>query len=705
MLDTVLSALRDGDSAAAETAARALLAQEPDNAQAAHLLGVSLQRKGDLAGAEAAYVQAMALAPEQAEYHVAHGLLAAHRRDHSGAQASLGRALAQDPNQLAAYLSLAQLALGRRDLAEAERQLRMADRINPDHPHLLALHGQIMLAHNRGEEALTYLTRAAEGAPDDGLVQSVLGIVLLALGRHAFAEQALRNGLEKQPQAAALRHALLRALLAQGRDDEANEEANHLLRTSPNDAAALALRGQLALRRGDVDQARAAYEQSLLTRPHPGVLQSLHVLHQETDTVASLVPVIEATLARHPGFDAGWIALLSFASGDSVRTAALIERWYVASPVVPATEMLAQMSEGRGDFGRAAELAQQVVARDPLSLSAQTLLARADLRAGDGEAAAKRLYPLVIRANDPASLRTLVGWYGHALDRKGDPAGAVNAWRQGHIHAPMPPPLPSVAAEHGAADTALERAERLAAKARKVAGPDLLWGPPGSGVEVAAALLRDSTERPLASDRFSITPRTDAFDHPDGLSMLLTPLKANAEAFVEQWHAGLTARDRVPGSTMDWLPHLDRRVLPMIRAAAPATRLVVVLRDPRDMLLNWLAFGSPQRYACAEPATAAHWLADILAPLVMLREQPVLSLLELGDGIAAGSLSVGAEALGTFLELRHAPDPSTAQQMRNGQQALPTAFPDNHWRVYAEALAPAFALLQPVAVRLGYPAA
>ena len=43
MLDTILAALRGGDFAAAEAAARQLLADQPDHAEAHHLLGLPMQ--------------------------------------------------------------------------------------------------------------------------------------------------------------------------------------------------------------------------------------------------------------------------------------------------------------------------------------------------------------------------------------------------------------------------------------------------------------------------------------------------------------------------------------------------------------------------------------------------------------------------------------------------------------------------------------
>lgn len=701
MLDSVLSALRSGDFAAAESAARQWLAQQPAEPQAEHLLGMSLEAQGDLDGADAAFARALALSPERADTHVARALLAARRRDAAGARSGLDRAIAHDPNSLVAYLSLAQLALAGGDTAEAERQLRIAERINAQHPHLLALHAQVLLLRGQGDTALSVLTRAVAVAPDDALVQGVLGLTLLALGRHAFAEQALRNALALQPNATALRHALLRSLLAQERRDEAAIEVGVLLRETPHDAAALALQGQLAQQRGEVGIARESYERSLLSRPHGGVLAALAALVRNEDDAVAFDATLERVVAAHPHFEPAWVALLGRARGDGLRSATLAERWYTASASIAATELLAQVSEARGEYGHAAELAQQAVARDATRTSAQIVLARNAMRDGDAAAAVARLQPLLAAAKDPAHRRALLGWLGFALDQHGDHAAAATAWREGQGLAPSPAPRPTLDTTPELVDAALARAVDADAT-HGTPGPALLWTPPGSSPELAAALLREVDGLQLTVDRFSPRPREDDFRVPEAIDLFPATLESSADAFTGAWRAALEQRGHTAAATLDWLPHFDRRTLPMLRAGAPTTRVVAVLRDPRDLLLNWLAFSSPQHYDIRDAAAAGHWLAAALDTAVRLRESNLLATLVLRDGIATGDMAGAADAVARFLTLDATPDPAAAQRLRNGALGLPTAFPDGHWRHYRDALAEAFAPLHPVAARLGY---
>ena len=92
---------------------------------------------------------------------------------------------------------------------------------------------------------------------------------------------------------------------------------------------------------------------------------------------------------------------------------------------------------------------------------------------------------------------------------------------------------------------------------------------------------------------------------------------------------------------------------------------------------------------------AAAWLADQLAQFAWLEEHNayphrLLKLDEVGDD-SEQLLAVLSDALQT---------PMPAVRIPLG----PTRFPADHWRNYRDALGDAFALLTPVAVRLGYPA-
>jgi hypothetical protein len=154
----------------------------------------------------------------------------------------------------------------------------------------------------------------------------------------------------------------------------------------------------------------------------------------------------------------------------------------------------------------------------------------------------------------------------------------------------------------------------------------------------------------------------------------------------------------------DWLARWDARVVPLLRHAVAGTRLLVVLRDPRDLLLNWLAFGAPAGPAFADPLASAAWLASQLEHLLFARDELQLPMhivdMDRFDEDAAAAMN----DIAAFAGLPSAPDPQSALDGRSGLGGLPTALPTGRWRAYRGELGEAFELLAPLAKRLGYPA-
>ncbi|MCA1714340.1 MAG: adenylate cyclase, partial [Gammaproteobacteria bacterium] len=156
----------------------------------------------------------------------------------------------------------------------------------------------------------------------------------------------------------------------------------------------------------------------------------------------------------------------------------------------------------------------------------------------------------------------------------------------------------------------------------------------------------------------------------------------------------LPARGLATGEVIDWLLWWDNMLLAALRPHLPEALLLIAIRDPRDMLLDWLAFGAPAPFAIESPRIAAEWMARLLAQLATLHEQDLFPhrLLRLDDLIDAPQAL--ADTLAAALDT-----PLPAAPAALG----PKRFAPGHWRAYTQALAEPFALLTPVARRLGYP--
>jgi hypothetical protein len=221
-----------------------------------------------------------------------------------------------------------------------------------------------------------------------------------------------------------------------------------------------------------------------------------------------------------------------------------------------------------------------------------------------------------------------------------------------------------------------------------------LAGAPGSGIERLAAVLA-GTVPAFLSDRFRVGRAPDDLLQNFHVAARLAGGELDAATLAQDWRAHLPARGVANGEVIDWLLWWDNALLPMLRTQLPHANVLIALRDPRDMLLDWLAFGARLQLRVESPLQMAQWLARHLEHVAVLHERsPVLYALVKMDEIHADGNAIAA-ALGAALRANIAPPPAGLFG--------PPHFAAGQWREFAGVLAEPFALLAPVAQRLGYP--
>src|SRR5690606_36281709 len=116
----------------------------------------------------------------------------------------------------------------------------------------------------------------------------------------------------------------------------------------------------------------------------------------------------------------------------------------------------------------------------------------------------------------------------------------------------------------------------------------------------------DQPRLAVLRDRIFGSQRADDFRDPDFVRYA-GELDEDAIATLrDRYYAPLRALNVPEDRTIvDWLPHWDARFLPFVRQVLPGAKLVIVGRDPRDALLNWLAFGWTVEYSCTDVDAAA----------------------------------------------------------------------------------------------------
>jgi hypothetical protein len=255
--------------------------------------------------------------------------------------------------------------------------------------------------------------------------------------------------------------------------------------------------------------------------------------------------------------------------------------------------------------------------------------------------------------------------------------------------APALPELPEL--DSAAQESIRERAGEPELRESGFAPPVLFTGLPGSGVGRLAALLGDQAQLAVRSDRFGagVDFVSSAFD-----DRLLRNLNQADLAFLQRRYSRPLQRGglRIDARVIDWLPYLDARVLPALKRSLPGVRIVQVQCDPRDALLNWLAFGANARLLMRDPLEAARWMKTDIAHQAAAMELLPSCRID-AEAVLADPQGEQGKVLAEFLGLeRLAPGPLTRAAEKN-RRGMPLAFEPGHAEHYGDALAEAFVAL------------
>jgi tetratricopeptide (TPR) repeat protein len=276
---------RHGFLADADDLSRRAIAAEPDNAEAAHMLGIIAHQSGKLAEAIEHVRRAIAIKPDVALYH-----------------ANLGE--------------MCRLA-GRVD--EAIEAGRRALEINPNYPGALSNLGIALFDQGKFEEALAYYERAVALQDDFAQAHSNRGNVLQRLKRFADAEISYRRALELQPTFADAWNNLGTCLRELKRPEEAETIYRKALDFAPNNPDTL---DNLALALKDLerlDEAAELLRDALVIEPRSDKLYlhygtALLDLHKIEEAAAAAEHAISLRADNHDAINL--MGRIAFERGD-----------------------------------------------------------------------------------------------------------------------------------------------------------------------------------------------------------------------------------------------------------------------------------------------------------------------------------------------------------------------------------------------------
>src|SRR5881275_603792 len=108
----------------------------------------------------------------------------------------------------------------------------------------------------------------------------------------------------------------------------------------------------------------------------------------------------------------------------------------------------------------------------------------------------------------------------------------------------------------------------------------------------------------MLTDRFSAQPPNDPLQRFDTAQMLVDH-QIDGAYLIAQWRAALASRGIADRNAFEWLLHWDNALLLALRPFLPEAIVMIAIRDPRDMLVDWLAFGGALPLRFESPSAAA----------------------------------------------------------------------------------------------------
>lgn len=487
----------------------------------------------------------------------------------------------------------------------------------------------------------------------------------------------------------------------------------------------------------DHEGAQQFFDRALALDPDdPSVLTGFASWHRQQGRLREAVLACDRALSIAPDFADAWLERgVAFSTGGSSRAAR--ESFARAAQLAPGNAVahagVASQAARDGDMVEAQEAARRSLAIDPSNLIAAAALGNAMLKDGEVETARALLSPLVASAPLGHERSVATGVLGRVFERLGDyPAAyenyALSKRDFAQVHSAAADGRPSQTAFVEAVLAGLRATEpdkftnvETDQPANAIAPHIFLLGYPRSGTTLVENILAslpsvaaleewptlvDTDERYLMGDGVAIAQGMKEFvalEREQRMALrtaywnrvLSGGIGPNAQGFVDM--------DPLKGTR-----------LPFIASLFPEARILLMRRDPRDVV--WSCFktafamtSGTLEYTTLE-RTARHY--DAMMRLTELaRERLPLSVMEIDYRRLTREFDATTKEICSFIGLDWTPDvrrfdktaerrgvgTASAAQVRQGLYDG-----SGQWKPFAEWLQPVMPILAPWIERFGY---
>ena len=251
----------------AELIYRSILRNEPQNADALHLLGVVALQSGNSEAAAGLIENAIAVKPREPEFYNMCGEAYRAGRRFDVAVERYQQAIQLRPEFAGAHNNLGNAYKEMNRAEDAIASYQRAIKIDPDFPLSHNNLGLCIDGIGRPAEALTHFQEALRLLPDYAEAHANVGNALLKLGRSVEALESFERAIAIAPQLAAAHLGLGVALDSEGRPEEAAACYEKALEINPNFAAAHNNLGNALDQVGSRDAAIENFEKAVVLQP------------------------------------------------------------------------------------------------------------------------------------------------------------------------------------------------------------------------------------------------------------------------------------------------------------------------------------------------------------------------------------------------------------------------------------------------------
>ncbi len=484
---------------------------------------------------------------------------------------------------------------------------------------------------------------------------------------------------------------------------------------------------------GDYGGAHALLKRALALAPGDVlILGSIAAVLRKQGYPEEALTILDRVVAAEPRHAAAWLErgyVLDALRADAAAIESYERALAIEPTLAPALGKLADAAARRGDTAASETYAHRALALNPAEPSVIFALALLAIEARDGASAVARLEPLLATKLAPDDRTRALTLLGDALDRQDRTAEAFAAYQRAQhsfreIYRPQLEPSRSRPSHRSFIEKIMAQVESAGAipppaPQSPVAGAAdmhvFLLGYPRSGTTLIENVLASAPGVVALEERDTLADIDAALLANDGT---MPPLDSLDPALVERLRATYWERVHQLGGPVEGKVLVDMNPfnglkLPIIARLFPDARIVIMRRDPRDVMLSCFRISftpGTAAWALSDLTEAARHYDALMRLIDRCRETLPLAYHEVRYDRLVTEFEPTVHALADFIGLEWT-DEFTRFDRTAKSRGVRTASETQvrkglyngggQWRRYADALAPVLPILDPWIARFG----